>query len=190
MSCGSAAIRFYVRTSQSPLDAIPSPPTPLVRPIFDDASANGWHVEHDTTSVGAVDLVAGLDGRELRLRYGLSAGLAGGPFVALAYDIPPGSPIGKRVALTLRAQQPMRISIQLRSGGDERQGRALAAFRFCRDRKRGPDDRLHDLTPVGSTATARPELSTIRSVLFVVDTTNTRPGASGRLWIRRAAFAD
>jgi hypothetical protein len=44
------------------------------------------------------------------------------------------------------------------------------------------------MMPVGQTRTFKPELAAVRSLLFVVDTTNTRPGASGRIWIKSAAL--
>jgi hypothetical protein len=47
---------------------------------------------------------------------------------------------------------------------------------------------LRDLVPVGDAPAAGPRLSEIRSILFVVDTTNTKAGASGRFWITRAAL--
>ena len=41
------------------------------------------------------------------------------------------------------------------------------------------------LVPVGSGDAGRvPTSAAIRSLLFVVDTTNTKPGVSGRIWIR------
>ena len=43
-----------------------------------------------------------------------------------------------------------------------------------------------DLTPVGQTHTTTPDLAGIRSILFVVDATNTKLGDSGRIWIRKA----
>jgi hypothetical protein len=42
---------------------------------------------------------------------------------------------------------------------------------------------------VGKREESRPPvLADIRSVLFVVDTTNTRPGTSARIWIRKPAL--
>jgi len=46
-----------------------------------------------------------------------------------------------------------------------------------------------DLRPVGQTTTLTPPLAGVRNILFVVDTINTRPGTSGRIWIKRAALA-
>jgi hypothetical protein len=41
-----------------------------------------------------------------------------------------------------------------------------------------------DMRPIGFTRTAQPSLADVRSILFVIDTINTKPGTSGRLWIR------
>jgi hypothetical protein len=49
---------------------------------------------------------------------------------------------------------------------------------------------FRDMKPAGATATDAPPLENVRSILFVVDTTNTKPGSSGRLWIRTAALGD
>jgi hypothetical protein len=46
-----------------------------------------------------------------------------------------------------------------------------------------------DLRRVGQTTTNTPPLAEVRNMLFVVDTINTRPGTSGRIWIKRAALA-
>ncbi len=180
---------ILVTASEPHPDPVPALPARPARALFDGTTADGWHIENDPTSLGALDPVVGSSGPELRLRYGLSAGLAGGPFVALAYDVPPGTLVGNRLAITLRAQQPMRISIQLRSGGSDRETDRWQRSIYVATENEDRTIQFADMTPVGATVTARPVLSTIRSVLFVVDTTNTKPGASGRVWIRSAALA-
>jgi hypothetical protein len=40
-----------------------------------------------------------------------------------------------------------------------------------------------EMTPRGVTSQRRPVLSTVRDVLFVIDTVNTKPGTSGVIWI-------
>ncbi|HEY2908506.1 MAG TPA: hypothetical protein VGJ29_21545, partial [Vicinamibacterales bacterium] len=180
---------ILVAVPDRPVDRIPTVPPRPARALFDGTTPDGWHVEQDSTSLGALDRVVGSSGPELRFRYALSAGLAVGPYVALVYDVPPGALVGNRLAITLRAQQPMRISIQLRSAGSDGGGDRWQRSVYVAT---GNEDRtvdFADLTAVGTTAPARPVLSTIRSVLFVVDTTNTKPGASGRVWIRSAALA-
>jgi hypothetical protein len=39
-----------------------------------------------------------------------------------------------------------------------------------------------DVRPVGVTNSPLPPLADIHSIVFVVDTTNTKPGSSGRVW--------
>jgi hypothetical protein len=159
-------------------------------PIFDGKSTSNWKIEHDATSVGALDLVTGTGGPELRLRYGLSSGMASGPFVALVYDVPQGTASADQLRFTVRAQQPMRISVQLRSSGAERSGgerwqRSVYVSNVDEDRTVD----FRDMMPIGRTSTQRPSFDTIRTVLFVVDTTNTKAGASGRVWFESVAFA-
>jgi hypothetical protein len=84
------------------------------------------------------------------------------------------------VAFTIRAERPMRISVQLRTERDRWQ-RSVYVEAFNREQTVLFDD----LRPAGPTASDKPPLADVRSLLFVVDTTNTKPGASGRIWITR-----
>ena len=47
---------------------------------------------------------------------------------------------------------------------------------------------LDDFAAVGRTHSVAAPLDRVRSVLFVVDTTNSKPGVSGRIWIKKAAL--
>ena len=47
---------------------------------------------------------------------------------------------------------------------------------------------LKSFTAIGETSTAAPPLDQVRSLLFVVDTLNSRPGATGRMTIAEVAF--
>jgi hypothetical protein len=81
----------------------------------------------------------------------------------------------------------MRVSVQLRTGGG-------AADRWARSVYVDATEQEHtiffdELRPVGQTTTLTPPLAEVRNMLFVVDTINTRPGTSGRIWIKRAALA-
>jgi len=81
----------------------------------------------------------------------------------------------------------MRISVQLRNWAkpvNERWQRSVYVDTFEQERTLF----LDDLTPIGSPSTWRPVLSELRGVLFAVDTTNTRPGSSGRVWISGVAL--
>jgi hypothetical protein len=89
-----------------------------------------------------------------------------------------------RVSFTIRAEHPMRVSVQARatagSGEPQRWQRSLYV---------DPDDAertvmFSDMSPVGRSGAAAAPAASIRNLLFVVDTVNTKPGASGRVWLR------
>jgi hypothetical protein len=174
---------IYVRGPEPLMQAPTRPPATASVPLFSGTSLDGWRTEHDATSLSAVDLGTIVGGRDLRFRYGLSGGAPGGQVAALVVDTPRGIAPNTRLAFTIRAGQPLRLSVQLRGGarGAERWERSVFVDRFDQDRIVYFDE----LTPVGATETWKPPLETIRSVLFVVDTTNTKPGASGRIWIEK-----
>jgi hypothetical protein len=179
---------IYVR---NPGEEAPPParaPATASEPMFDGQTTNGWRAEHDPTSLAAVEVAPIVGGAELRFRYGLAGGTASGRVATLAFDTPRGTAPYARVSVTLRAEHPMRVSLQLRMGDDqgaasgERWQRTLYVDTSHQERTIDFDD----LTPVGETHTPLPVFSAVRSVLLVVDATNTRPGDSGRIWIRRA----
>jgi predicted metal-dependent phosphoesterase TrpH len=182
---------IYVRGAEPAAMPIitPLPDAAGSQPLFDGASTTGWRLEHDPNSQIAVD-PAGMPGApELRLRYALAGGVAAGQYVALVHDASDGVAPNGRLSFTVRAERPMRISVQLRVPGGsgeagERWQRSVYVDSFNQDRIVS----FHEMTPVGFTHTAAPRWSDVRSVLFVIDTVNTRPGASGRVWIRRASI--
>jgi hypothetical protein len=76
----------------------------------------------------------------------------------------------------------MRLSVQVRipgTGPGERWGRSV----FLDGNARDVTVFFDDLIPRGATTTPRPDLSKVESLLFVVDTVNTRVGTAGQLWL-------
>ena len=161
--------------------------------LFDGETEAGWHLETDPSSLAAVEVGKGATGSELRVRYGLADDATRSQWAALVWGTPIGQPevnVARydRLTFTARADRPMRISVQLR---------ALDAGQTLRRWQRSvyidTVDRLHavsfaDLVPSEGTATAKPPLEQVSQILFVVDTTNTKPGSSGRLWVKSAAL--
>jgi hypothetical protein len=176
---------IYVRV---PADDVPPAPVVVSPPetslaLFDGRSLTQWNVVEDPTSLGAVDPAEIGTTREpaLRWRFGLSSGAANSQFVALVAGLPQGATSGDRVVFTIRAEHPMRISVQLRTERGDRWQRSVYIEAFDREQTVLFDD----LRPVGPTASDKPPLADVRSLMFVVDTTNTKPGTSGRIWIKR-----
>ena len=159
-------------------------------PLFDGRSAEGWRVEHDPSSLGAVETAPVVGGTELRFRYGLAGGPPAGQVAALAVDTPRGIAAYDRLVFSIRAEHPMRISVQVRMGEDQgessrdRWKRTIYADITAQEHTIDFDD----LRPVGSTHSGKPVLSGIRSILFVVDATNTKMGDSARIWVKRVAL--
>jgi hypothetical protein len=157
-------------------------------PLFAGESVSAWHVEQDPTSVAAVDLAPIVGGAALRFRFGLSNQITPTPYVALAVDTPHGIAGYDRLTFTIRAEQPMRVSVQLRarreSGAFERWQRSV----YVAAAEEARTVFLDDFTPVGSAQQSKPRIAEIASVLFVVDPVNTRRGTSGRIWLKHVAL--
>jgi hypothetical protein len=182
---------IYVRAGEAAGKLPGRPPATVRQPIFDTfdiRSVAGWRTEHDPTSLAAVEAAPSVGGAELRFRYGLAGGASVGQVAALAFDTPRGTAPYDRLTFAIRAEHPMRIAVQLRAGDDqgdasnERWTRSVYVDTVAQERTIYFDD----LMPVGHTHTFKPVFPSIRSILFVVDATNTKMGDSGRVWIRTA----
>jgi len=179
---------IYVR-SPEPAAAPPARALPTASAaIFDGASASGWRVEQDPRSVAAVDIADVPGGRELRFRFGLAGGSPAGQVAALAFDTPSGVTPHDRLSFTIRAETPMRVSVQLRAAADKAAGQRWQRSVYVDAVSRTRTVFFDDLIPAGETRTTAPPLESVRTVLFVVDTTNSKPGLSGRIWIGPAAL--
>lgn len=177
---------IYVRDAGAPTQLPVRPPATATQVIFDGRSVAGWRVEYDPTSLAAVDPAPMPGGTELRFRFGLAGGALVGQVAALVLDRPLGVAASDRVAFTMRADHPMRVSVQLRTGDGDSDRWARSVYVDASDQEHTVY--FDDMTPVGQARTAKPPLVAVRSLLFVVDTTNTKPGASGRIWIKNAAL--
>ncbi|HEV8211023.1 MAG TPA: hypothetical protein VGP77_12905 [Vicinamibacterales bacterium] len=180
---------IYVRSPEASPTPAPRPPAATSVPIF-TGTVEGWHVEHDPTSLAAVELAPMVSGAELRFRYGLAGGASVGQVAALAADTPRGIAAYDRLTFSIRAEHPMRISVQLRAGEDQGES---ARDRWKRTVYVDTTAREHtvffdDVMPVGQTHTVAPALGGVRTLLFVIDATNTKMGDSGRIWIGKAAL--
>jgi hypothetical protein len=152
--------------------------------LFDGHSTAGWTRESDSGSLSTIDVVQMIAGIELRLRYGLTGGSPVGQYAGAAVETSHGVGDYDRVAFTIRGEHPMRVSIQVRAevanAPPERWQRSIYVDATENERS----VRFDDMRPVGVTHTPRAILEAIRAVMFIVDTTNSKPGASGRIWIK------
>jgi hypothetical protein len=153
---------------------------------YDNGPAAGWRVEHSPRSAAAFDVVRAVGGTQIAFRYALGGTLADNPSAAIV--MPAGAAMSRMKALffTAHADRPMRVSVQLRARG--------TGMRWQRSVYLDPTPRqvsiwFDDMRVHGAAQSVRPELDAIESVLWVVDTVNTKPGTSGQVWIDAVGYA-
>jgi hypothetical protein len=173
----SNPIYFFAPETPRPTEAVAAAGEPMPFPI-----ELPWHVEHETASSGSVSE----GGSDLRFEYRLGGGEPRSQFVALAADFQGGLPAFTDLQFTARASRPMRVSVQLRfpSTDDARWGRSV----YLDSEPRAVTIRRDDLIPMARQEMGMPPPSAARSVLFVIDLTNARPGDSGTIELAGLAF--
>lgn len=140
-----------------------------------------WGVERGGGSGAALER----EGQDVGIRYSLG-GRAAAPYAALVVT----TTIDKRatgLAFRARADRPMRLSVELRvpaSDGGRRWQRSV----YLDDSLREIVVPFDEMRPVGPGLAPQPAPGDVRTVLWVVDTTNTRPGSSGRFLLNEIRF--
>jgi hypothetical protein len=143
-------------------------------------ATDAWVAEASPGSTSTLQPAAIVDGAALiTWRYQLASGSPEGQYAAVRFPVA-GLTGHDRVQLRARASGPMRAWIQVRAstiGSGERWGRSV----YLDSTLRAIEVPFVDLEPLGPTSTPRPQLDKVDVVLLVVDTVNTRPGASGAI---------
>jgi hypothetical protein len=130
-------------------------------------------------SVGAVDIGTSDSGDGvLRLRFGLATGPVASQFVALGVETRGGVAAYDRLSFTARAQQAMRMSVQMQTE-QSRWERSVYVDVFNQSHTIFFDE----FRQLEGSPAAAPNLADVQRILFVVDTTNAKPGTLGRVWI-------
>jgi hypothetical protein len=137
--------------------------TPLSR------NPGAWNVERDPASSASIRT----DRQALQLEFHLADGGPTGQYVALASGPVAGAHL-RGVRLTVSADRPMRLSLQLRTAGGRRWRRSVYVDRASR----AIDVPIGEFLPVDRDAGAL-DAGDVTTLLLVVDTINTSPGASG-----------
>ena len=132
----------------------------------------------------------------------LARRIAGQPPVAWSFALSPGTPAGQfaaiqipiigglaafdRVRFRVSSPKPLRAWIQLRApiGNTDRWGTTF----YADAEERQVDVPLSAFMPIGVTSSERPPLDRVDTLLFVVDTMNFLPGATGSMVLSEVAF--
>ena len=179
---------IYLRAPGPIRDPSLRPAPTRIAVLYDNGPAPGWRIEKSERSSAALDVIGAVGGTQLLMRYAISGAMTDAPFVA--FVMPPGQelPDNDRLIFNARADHPMRLSVQLRAA----QGAALERWQrsvYVDQTPRTIAVFFDDMHPVATTSSQQPPLDRIGSVLFVVDTVNTKPGTSGQMWIDDVKYA-
>jgi hypothetical protein len=155
---------------------------------YGDGPATSWTVEHSPASLGAIDEIPTLGGRQLSLRYALGGTASTSPFTAFVMPAGPDLASYDRLTFTGRSDHPMRVSVQVREPGDGA-GQRWHRSVYLEEEAREITVLFADMLPRGTTSTPRPNLANVQSILFVLDTVNTPLGANGTLWLDDIRYA-
>jgi hypothetical protein len=143
------------------------------------ASDGHWTIEREPSSSGEMRVAD--DG--VRFTFHLGEGAARGQYAALVHELPQDTSV-TGIRFAAHANVPMRVSVQVRLGGEH------LGERWRRSVYVGPETRTVDV-PIedfdradgGTADRLDPSRVSAQSLLFVVDTLNTKPGIAGTLTI-------
>ena len=148
--------------------------------VYANGPADNWRIEKSVRSEGRLSVAPSVDGTQLLLRYGLGGTLSESPFVAAV--VPTVSDLMRftHVTFTARSIQPMRLVVEVRAPGDSdhRWGKSV----YLDEMARTVSIAFAEMSPLGA-ASGDPVLKDVRDLLFVVDTVQTKEGASGQVWL-------
>ena len=159
---------------------LPAAPQPAARaePIeLASLPGAGWRIEKSPQSEAALT-----DGPSMTYR--LQGNKEDSPFAALVASLPDPAIEFDGVSIDLAASGPGRVSVQLRSGDGHRWRKSVYVSETA-TRTIVP---VAELLPAEQGTTARASAGAARSLLLVIDQTNTVPGASGTLTVRAASL--
>jgi hypothetical protein len=178
---------IYVgRSPETPVDPSHNPVrTSAV--VYEGGPARGWRIEKNTASDAAIDVIGALSGTQLLLRFAMSGTAADSPYVAFVMPATTAIAMYERLVFTARADRPMRASVQLRAPGGE--GARWRRSVYLDQTPRTIDLAFSDFRPADADGSAQFSLSTIDSILLVVDTVNTRIGSNGEIQIDDIKYA-
>ncbi len=147
-----------------------------------DMAVRAWHVEHDTASTASVETTVTGARAELRL----AGGARVSQFSALVADLEQPPAEATSVVLDLSADEPMRLSIQLREPGTG-DGLRWRQSAYLDATPRTIVLPLGTFMPVPPAIGGLP-LSRIHALLLVTDTVNGRPGDVRRITVHAAKW--
>jgi hypothetical protein len=173
----------------NPIYAVEStgPPAPAV--VANDAPGRRLRLrastsEHDPSSSIEFARERVESAERLVIRYQLGGGARHSQYAALVIPVRQIARYN-RLSFTGRADRPLRLSVQVRGETGERWQDSVYLDTTARAVTVSYDQLVHT---TGPTTAGRPPMDQIRDLLFVLDTVNSVPGASGTVTIENLRY--
>ena len=152
-------------------------------------STAGWQSEASAGSESSLAHGALTDGSPaLEWRFELSEGARRQQFAAMRFALDPDLRTRDRLQLRVASDRPRRLWAQLRAPGG-RDGERWGKTFYVDETLRVIELRFADFQPLGLVSSERPEVERVDSLLIVIDTLNSRPGAAGVLEFAEVSLA-
>ena len=151
--------------------------------------STGWQTEASVGSESSLAQGALTDGSPaLEWRFKLSDGARRQQFAAMRFTLDPALRTRDRLQLRVTSDRPRRLWAQLRAPGG-RDGERWGKTFYADETLRMIELRFADFQPLGLVSSERPDVGRVDSLLLVIDTLNSRPGAAGVLEIADVSLA-
>jgi hypothetical protein len=154
----------------------------------DPVRGAAWHIEHDTSSHGALTTTGSRLDQETTFTYTLGGGQRAGQYAALVTSDVEALPGFARLAFDAQADRPLRLSVQLRQPVGEHDAHRWRRSIYLDPTPRTVTIPFLEFRPVESGAAEKPALGGVQSLMFVVDSEHSRPGDTGRVRLHRLRF--
>jgi hypothetical protein len=175
---------IYVTRGVPRVTAI-SPAAVLAERPMDDRPVEQWAIERHPQCEGRVEPeLDPIFHKRLKFSWRLAGGARASQYAALATPLR-GAQLGRftQLAFTASASRPMRLSVQLRS--PDHQGQRWQRSVYLDTTPTEIVVPLAQMSAIEAPAGTPLPVDRLDTLLFVVDTVNTPPGASGEVWLDR-----
>jgi len=173
---------IYVGPAYAP--ATPEPPSAAPALASLELPSGIWRIEKDQGSTGTFANTGTPEGVIREFAFQL-AGAGTSPFVALVTDEAGATHDATRLSFRARASRPLRLSVQARAANGATEPVRWQRSVYLDGTPREVTVAFADMRVAGTGERAALAPARISSILFVIDTTNARPGEGGRVWITR-----
>jgi len=180
---------IYVGRSEQGSATPPRAAASTFSSLYENGQATGWTTDASGQSAGAFDVArAEGGGTQLRWRWALGGARVDEPYTALSVPATSGLAGFDRVTFSARADKPMRLAIELRGTNGRAEERWRRSF-YIDQNPRDLTVFFDELRPRDQASASRPDLSAVKTLVWVIDARHTALGTNGQIWLDNVRYA-